>query len=87
MLDKEDILKYNETDLKNIVITIIELVLGLVLGGAVAYFRNYKYLYSLERIHDSYRCKIEATKLMQQKLYETNEKILSLTKSKGGKIK
>lgn len=84
MLDKEDVLKYNETDLKNIEITIIELVLGLVLGGAVAYFRDYEYLYSLERINDSYRSKIEATKLMQQELYETNEKILSLTKSKGG---
>ena len=87
MLDKEDVLKYNETDLKNIVITIIELILGLGIGGALAYCRDYEYLYSIEKINDSYRCKIKATKLMQQELHETNETILSLTKMKGVKSK
>ena len=87
ILDKEDVLKYNETDLKNIIITIIELVLGLAIGGVVAYRRDYEYLYFLEEINDSYRCKIQATKLMQQELHETNETILSLTKRKGVKSK
>lgn len=87
MLDKEDVLKYNETDLKNIIITIIELVLGLGCGGAVAHFRNYEYLYTLKRINDHYHYEIKATKPMEQELHETNKKILSLAKSKGVKLK
>lgn len=82
MLDKEDVLKYNETDLKNIVITIIELILGLGIGGATAYLRNYKYLYALEQINEHYCYNIKAIKSMKKELHETSEKILSLTKNK-----
>lgn len=85
MLDKEDVLKYNETDLKNIVITIIELVLGLGIGGAIAYFRDFEFLYELREVNDNYSYKISSIKPMKQELKDTNEKILSLTRTKGGK--
>lgn len=84
MLDKEDTLKYNETDLKNTIITIIELVLGLGIGGAVAYFRNFKYLWELRDVNRDYHYRIKAIKPMQEELTTTNEKILSLSRKKGG---
>lgn len=85
MLDKEDTLKYNETDLKNTIITIIELVLGLGIGGAVAYFRDFEYLWELRDANSDYRYRIKAIKPMQEELTATNEKILSLSRKKGGK--
>ncbi len=85
MLDKGDVLKYNETDLKNIVITIIELVLGLGIGGSIAYHRDFEFLYELRRINNNYSYKISSIKPIKQELKDTNEKILSLTKVKGGK--
>lgn len=85
MLDKNDVLKYNETDLKNIVITIIELVLGLGIGGAIAYFRDFEFLYEIQRTNNSYVFHISSIKPMKQELDETNAKILSLTKTKGSK--
>lgn len=85
MLDKGDALKYNETDLKNMVITIIELVLGLGIGGAIAYFRDFEFLYELREVNDNYSYKVSSIKPMKQELKDTNEKILSLTRTKGGK--
>lgn len=84
ILDKEDALKYNETDLKNMVITIIELALGLGIGGAKAYFRDFKFLYELREINYNYNYKISSIKLIKQELKDTNEKILSLTRNNGG---
>lgn len=86
MMDKEDVLKYNETDLKNVIITVIELVLGLGIGGAIAYFRNFEYLWELKSANDDYHCSIKAIKPMQEELIATNEKILSLSRKKGGNV-
>jgi len=86
MLNQEDILKYNETDLKNIVITIIELVLSLGIGGAIAYFRDFEFLYELKEINDNYNSQILSFENLQQELKDTQEKILSLTKTNGGKM-
>lgn len=84
MLDKEDVLKYNETNLKNTIITIIELVLGLGIGGAIAYFRDFEYLWKLKDANIDYHYRIKAIKPMQEELVATNEKILSLSRKKGG---
>lgn len=86
MLDKNDTLKYNETDLKNIVITIVELILGLGISGTIAHYRKYNYLWKLERTNQDYNYRIKAIKPMQEELTLTNEKILSLSKIKKGKI-
>ena len=84
MLDKEDVLKYNETNLKNTIITIIELVHGLGIGGAIAYFRDFEYLWELKDANIDYHYRIKAIKPMQEELVATNEKILSLSRKKGG---
>lgn len=90
MLDKNDTLKYTETDLKNIVITTVELIFALGIGTLFAHFRNFDYLYELSRINDDYNYdynyEIELIKLKQEKLALTNEKILSLSRIKEGKI-
>lgn len=86
MLDKEDVLKYNETDLKNMVVTIIELILGLGIGGAIAYFRDFEFLYELREVNDNYNYRISSIKPMKQELKDTNEKILSLSDVRGGRI-
>lgn len=86
MFDKEDILKYNETDKTNIIITIIELVFGLGIGGAIAFFRDFEFLFELEQINYDYNHNTSPIKPLKIELKETNEKILSLTKSKGGEI-
>lgn len=85
-LDKDDVLKYNETDLKNTVITVVELILGLGVGAVIAHLRDFEYLWELERVNDHYRYNIKAIKPMEQELSETKGKILSLSKSKDGKI-
>lgn len=85
MLDEEDILKYNETDLKNMVITIVELVLGLGIGGVVAKSRNFNFLYEINRINENYTYKTFAIKQMKKELESINEEILCLTRTKGVK--
>ncbi len=85
ILDNEDVLKYNETDLKNIVITIIELVLDLGIGSLIAYKRNFEYSMEIIRANRYYKDEISSIKPMKQELKDTNEKILSLTGTKGGK--
>lgn len=86
MIDKDDTLKYNETDLKNIIVTIIELILELGISGTIAHYRKYNYLWKLERTNQDYNYRIKAIKPMQEELTLTNEKILSLSKIKEGKI-
>ncbi len=86
MFNKEDVLKYDETALKNIVITIIELVLSLGIGGAIAHFRDFDFRYELRQTNEYYAYKIYAIEPLKQELEETNEKILSLLRKKGGNV-
>lgn len=86
MFDKEDTLIYSETDLKNIIITLVELVLGMGIGSLIAYFRDFEYLEEIREINSDYRNKTEVIKDMQKELEKTNEKILSLSRKNGGKI-
>lgn len=86
MFNKEDVLKYDETALKNIVITIIELVLSLGIGGAIAHFRDFDFRYELRQTNEYYAYKIYAIEPLKQELEETNEKILSLLRKKGDNV-
>ena len=85
ILDKDDTLVYSETDLKNIIITIIEVILGLGAGSLIAYFRDFEYLWEIESINDDYQWTIRRVNSTKEKLENTNQKILSLTKTKGGR--
>ena len=66
-------------------ITIIELVVSLGIGGAIAYFRNFEFLYELKEANDNYNSQILSFENLQQELKDTKEEILSLTRTKGGK--
>lgn len=83
--DKKDDLRYKESDLKNFVITIIELVLGLGIGGLAAYIRDFDYLWEIKYVNSDYRLNIKAIKPMKKELKAIKENILSLSKTKGGK--
>lgn len=85
MFDKEDILKYNETNLTNTIITIIELVLSIGFGGVVNHFRKFNYLNELKRDNNIYHSKIKSVKSIEEELKITNEKILTLSRKKRGK--
>ncbi len=83
MLDEEDILDYNETNFKNMVITAIELIIGLCAGGVLVRFRNFDYLGKVEDANLDYQEYVEEIQKMQKKLTVTNQKILSLSKKVG----
>lgn len=83
MLDEEDILDYNETNFKNIVITAIELIIGLCAGGVLVLSRNFDYLGKVEDANLDYQEYVEEIQKMQKKLTATNQKILSLSKKVG----
>lgn len=85
MLDKEDTLIFSETDLKNIVITIIEVILGVGAGSLIAYFRDFEYIWEMQHVNRDYKCTIKSLNSTKEKLEDTNQKILSLTKTKGGR--
>lgn len=84
MLDKEDILKFPETDLKNTIITIIELILSLGIGSASAHFRKFKYSKNLQITNNIYKSMIKEISPMKEELIATNKKILTLSKKIGG---
>ena len=83
MFDEEDILDYNETNFKNIVITAIELIIGLCAGGVLVLSRNFDYLGKVEDANLDYQEYVEEIQKMQKKLTVTNQKILSLSKKVG----
>ena len=85
MLDIDDILKYDESVKRNIIITIIEMIIGLGIGCFVAHSRDFDYLDSLRKTNSNYRYKTINVKAMQKELETVNEKILSLSINKGGK--
>ena len=85
MLDKTDFITFDETELKNIIITIVEIVLGLGIPSIIAWRRDFEYLYEIKYINEDYQEKIKPYKSIKAELNETNNKILSLSKKKGGR--
>lgn len=85
MLDKNDVLKYNETEFENTITTILDLVIGLGIGALVTHFRNFEYLRELRYINWAYHLNVKPIKPMQEELTMVNEKILSLSKGKRDK--
>lgn len=85
MLDKKDILKYDETEFENTITTILDLVIGLGIGALVIHFRNFEYLRELRYINRAYHLNVKPIKPMQEELTMVNEKILSLSKGKRDK--
>lgn len=83
--DDNDVLKYNESMTKNIIITLIELVLGLGVGSLIAYFRDFSIFFDVREINYDYHGYTSLLKNTQIELEITKKKVLALTKSIGGK--
>lgn len=86
MLDKDDILKYNESDLKNTIITVIELIFGLGIGTIINHYRNLDYLLKLKIANNYYSYYPDLIKETKQELSKINEKTLMLSRTMDGKI-
>ncbi len=67
--DKADFLKYSETELKNIIITIVEMIITLSVGIAFNYYRKryaeesskFDYMWDLHQINFHYKSQYEHT--------------------------
>lgn len=81
--DDEDILQYDETKLRNIVLTIIQVALSLGVGGFLAYFRkDFDFLYEMENVKEDYNskllsleCKMEELENIKEMIFEVKVKI------------
>ena len=78
--DNKDLITFPESTTKNVVITLLELILTLGIGAAVAWNRYFDYFDSIEGTNYRYHIKIETLERDLVKLEETNEKILALTR-------
>lgn len=85
ILDKGDTLLFSETDLRNIVITIIEVVLGIGIGGLIAWKRDFDYIFEVQKVNSNYQCIIRSLNSTKEKIEDTNQKILLLSKLIGGR--
>lgn len=85
IINKEDTLKYKESSLKNIIVTIANLTLGLGIGGLIAWARYFDFPDKLREINDDYQGQISPIEPIKQELLNTKKKILSLQKNKGVK--
>lgn len=77
MLDKNDTLKFYESDLNNFLGTIIEIIIILGICGYIAYNRKFDYSEELIHINDEFNKEIETLKQMQEELALT-KKILKM---------
>lgn len=82
-MDKSNILTHDETKLKNTVITVIECIIGGLIGTIATAMRNYSYLCRIRQNNLDYHCNIVAIKPMEEELELTNNKILLLSKKEG----
>lgn len=85
IIEKDNFLKYDETLTKNIIITVIELIAGLGLGGLITAFRDFSFLYEVHRNHVTYHNYIDVVETAQLALDVHNQKYLNLTEYLGGK--
>lgn len=85
IMDKDDFLKCDETMKKNIIISIIEIILGLGVGTLIAKFRNFDFLYEVEGNNDIYNKYTSVVENTELALEVANKKLLKFTKYLGGK--
>ena len=76
--DSKDILTYEESDLKNNIITLCEIASTLGIGSFCAYIREFEYFITIKRINNTY--KIISIKDLKEEIKNTDSQILSLKK-------
>lgn len=82
LLDRSDKIIYIEEDIKNVIVTLLDLTASISLGAfASHYFREYdlkKYLEDLKKLKSKLNLELEEP--IEELIKKTDEKILSLTK-------
>ena len=79
-LKEDDLLTMPEDIEKDIVITILEMIITFCLGGVIAWNRNFEFFYEIGEDIDEYRAKVRILKSDIKSLQETNDKLLTLTR-------
>ena len=86
LIDKNDTLLYSETDLKNIIITIVEVILGLGIGTLITSSINHNYFFDSKLIKAEYLLATKAIntdiKNNKQRLKEIKRRIKELKNAK-----
>lgn len=85
IIEKDNFLKYDETLTKNIIITVIELIVGLGFGGLITALRDFSFSYEVHINNVTYHNYIDVVENTQLVLDVHNKKLLKLTKYLGGK--
>lgn len=85
IFDKEDKLIFDESETKNLIITIIEVILGLGIGGFATWLRDYDYIYELRHINKVYHVRIKKNDSLKKELKNTQKRILTLSNKVGKK--
>lgn len=84
-MDSLDSLKYDETARKNMVITIVEIIITLGIGAVAVCIRDFKFGREVERENSKYQGQVITLHGLEQELQDKKEKLLSLTNNMGGK--
>ena len=80
MINTEEPISYKESYIKNLIITIVELILGIGMGSFINSIRTYDYSHEVENEKMTYKLSIATTKVMKKELEEINQKIKRLEK-------
>jgi len=80
MLNLEETKSYKESDIKNLIITIVELILGIGIGSFINHIRAFDYSHEVETEKLTYKLSIATTNDMKKELNEINQKIKRLEK-------
>lgn len=81
-LDAEEQLQMEESDLKNMIITIVDGLIGMLIGLAAIKMENFNYSYEIKKINNDYRLIIKDIKPVEEEIKNTQEKIRVLKKKK-----
>lgn len=81
-LDAEEQLQIEESELKNIIITIVDGLIGMLIGLAAIKMENFNYSYEIKKINNDYRLIIKDIKPVEEEIKNTQEKIRVLKKKK-----
>lgn len=83
-IDSDDFIKFPESDCKNKIITIIEIIITLGLGGIITHVRDFDYKEYLEDVNEDYKSNKKELSLLEQEMSETKKKLLVLCGNTGG---
>lgn len=83
-IDSDDFIKFPESAKKNKIITIIQIIITLGVGGFIVHVRDFDYLDYLKEANEDYHSNKKPIGPLEDELEATKKKILTLTGGIGG---